>query len=386
MQSRIPGKKFKVGVLGGGQLGRMLVQSAINWDVHLKMLDPDPQAPCHAIATEFVCGSLTDKETVLAFGKDLDVLTIEIENVNTEAMEELQKQGVKVFPQPEIIRLIQDKRTQKSFYLEHGIPTSPFHLIESKEELQQFENFLPFVQKMGKEGYDGKGVQVMESTADFEKGFEVPSLIEEKVDIDVEISVIVARNENGEIAFFPAVELVYHPEHNLVDYLSAPARISEEQETRARELAKNVIEKMDIVGILAVEMFIAKSGEILVNEVAPRPHNSGHQTIEANITSQYEQHLRSILNLPLGDTTLRCPAAMVNILGAAGQTGETYYAGLHKALAEKGVYPHVYGKVQTKPFRKMGHVTIIADSRDELLPKIEMVKKTVQTVAKEHLQ
>ena len=371
----------KVGVLGGGQLGRMLVQSGINFNFRFKILDPDPEAPCSRIAHEFVCGPLSDYDTVMEFGKDVDVLTIEIEKVNTDALEDLSKQGVKVFPQAHLIRMIQDKRTQKQFYQQHNIPTSDFILIENKAALADHIDFLPAVQKLGKDGYDGKGVQVLRTAGDLEKGFDAPSLLEKLVDIQKELSVIVARNEKGEVDTFPLVECVYHPEHNLVDYLLSPAEVPTKIEYKAKEIAVDLVEKMDFVGLLAVEMFWDKNDNVLVNEVAPRPHNSGHHSIEGNYTSQYEQLLRAILNLPMGNTNIRESAAMLNILGEAGYTGKAKYEGMTEVLSLEDVYIHLYGKTMTKPFRKMGHVTIIGKNKKDLIQKMDVVKEKLKVIA-----
>lgn len=370
----------KIGVLGGGQLGRMLIQSGVNFNFRFKVLDPNPEAPCSRIAHEFECGPLSDYDTVMNFGKDVDVLTIEIEKVNTEALEDLAKQGIKVFPQAHLVRMIQDKRTQKQFYQKNNIPTSEFILIKDKADLANHLDFLPAVQKLGKDGYDGKGVQMLRTPADLEKGFDAPSLLEKLVDIEKELSVIVARNEKGEVDTFPLVELVYHPEHNLVDYLLSPAEVPTKIEYKAKEIAVDLVEKMDFVGLLAVELFWDKNDNVLVNEVAPRPHNSGHQSIEGNYTSQYEQLLRAILNLPMGNTAIRESAAMLNVLGEDGHQGKAKYAGMADVLALQDVYIHLYGKVITKPFRKMGHVTILGKNKKELIQKMDVVKEKLKVV------
>jgi len=369
---------FKLGVLGGGQLGRMLIQAATDLNIDIYCLDPDPAAPCKGIAKGFEVGSLTDFDTVYQWGKDKNLITIEIENVNVEALVKLQAEGVKVFPQPDAIKIIQDKRTQKQFYKEKNIPTADFILTDNIEEIKQNSSFLPAFQKLGRSGYDGRGVQRLETASDLHKALEGLSLLEKKVDYEKELSVIVARNEKGDITAFPVVELVFHPEHNLVEYLFAPANITEAQTDNAISIAKQVIANLKMVGILAVELFLNKKGEILVNEVAPRPHNSGHQTIEANITSQYEQHLRAILNLPLGSTQQIIPASMINLLGEEGHSGPAYYEGLEEALAIEGVFIHLYGKKLTKPFRKMGHVTITDTNIDSLKEKTEKVKNLIK--------
>lgn len=367
-----------LGVLGGGQLGRMLIQSAINYNQDIHILDPDPNAPCKDLCQKFSVGSLKDFDTVYAFGKDCDVITVEIESVNAEALIKLQKEGKKVYPQPEILKLIQDKREQKQFYQQHGIPTAEFILTTDKSEVIHNKSFLPAVNKLGKEGYDGRGVQVIKTEEDLEKAFDAPGLLEKLIDFDKEIAVTVARNEAGDLTVYPAVECAFHPTANLVEFLFAPADISNEIEEKAKEIAKDVILKLGMVGILAVEMFVTKDGEVLVNEIAPRPHNSGHHTIEANFTSQFEQHLRSVMNWPLGNPDLRCPAAMINLLGEEGFTGPAVVEGQEIALAEKGVYIHLYGKKLTKPFRKMGHVTVLDENVDNLKKRAQRIKELIK--------
>lgn len=371
---------FKLGILGGGQLGRMLIQSGIDFNFNFLVLDPDENAPCKNLA-EFHHGKLTDFDTVMKFGERCDIITIEIENVNTDALKELVKKGKKVFPQPEVIELIQDKRVQKAFYESGNIPTAKFILTENKADTLRHSSFLPAVNKLGKEGYDGRGVQVLRTAEDLEKAFDKPGLLEELVPFEKEISVIVARNERGETETYPAVEMVFHPEHNLVEYLFAPAQISEEVAVKADSIARFIIHKLNMVGLLAVEMFVTKAGNVLVNEIAPRPHNSGHQTIEANVTSQYEQHLRAITGLPLGNTALMAPSAMVNLLGEAGFSGPAKYQGFEKVIGIPGVHVHLYGKAQTKPFRKMGHVTIVDNNIVSLKEKTNFVKQTLKVIA-----
>lgn len=373
-------QNFKIGILGGGQLGRMLLQSGIDFNLSFSVLDPDENAPCKGLA-DFHVGRLTDYNTVMKFGSTCDVITIEIENVNTQALKDLEKEGKKVFPQPGVIELIQDKRTQKSFYKERRIPTAQFHLTENKQEVQQHTDFLPAVNKLGKEGYDGRGVQIIKSEEDLAKAFDAPGLLEKLVDYQKEISVIVARNEHGEINTYPAVEMVFHPEQNLVEYLFAPAQLPGHVLQEADSIARKVIKQLNMVGLLAVEMFVTNENEILVNEVAPRPHNSGHQTIEANATSQYEQHLRAISGLPLGDTSIRTPSAMVNLLGEPGFSGPAKYQGFEEVIKIAGVHVHLYGKKLTKPFRKMGHVTIIDQDVESLKQKATFVKQTLKVIA-----
>ncbi|WKK78848.2 5-(carboxyamino)imidazole ribonucleotide synthase [Marivirga arenosa] len=372
---------LKVGVLGGGQLGRMLLQSAININIDLKMMDADPNAPCSNLTSDFTVGDLEDYDAVYNFGKDCDILTIEIEKVNIEAMKKLQSEGVKVYPQPEIVEMIQDKRVQKQFYVDHNIPTAPFTLTENLQDLEKLTDKLPAVHKIGKGGYDGRGVQVIKSKDDIKSGFDAPALLEEFVPFKKELAVIVSRNEAGEVNTFPVVEMVFHPEHNLVEYLLSPAIIEKEEEAKAKKVAIDIIEKLEMVGILAVEMFLTKDNEILVNEIAPRPHNSGHQSIEGNFVSQYDQHLRAILNLPLGDTSTKISSAMVNVLGEDGYTGNAQYEGMDEVMKIPGAAVHLYGKKLTKPFRKMGHVTITDPSLTSLKRKIDIVKSTLKVKA-----
>lgn len=368
---------LRLGILGGGQLGRMLIQAASNYNVHCIVLDLDTNAPCKHSSKEFIKGDLLDFDTVYNFGKNVDLLTIEIEHVNVDALEKLQKEGLTIFPQPEIIRMVQDKGLQKEFYKKNNIPTADFNLIENKNEIKTF----PIVQKLRKSGYDGKGVLKLSSELDLVKAFNEPCVLEEAVDIEKEISVIVSRNFSGEIKLFPSIELVFKEEANLVDYLFSPADISEAIKTKANEIALNLAKALNIVGILAVEMFISKSGEILVNEIAPRPHNSGHHTIEANFTSQFEQHLRAVLNLPLGETGIIMPAAMVNLLGEKGYEGEAKFTGIEEILKIPGVYVHLYGKKYTRSNRKMGHVTILDEDMNSAFQKVKLVKEKVKVIS-----
>lgn len=363
-----------VGILGGGQLGRMLIQSAIDFNIDLSVLDPDADAPCKNLCRQFTQASLQDEKAILEWAKDLDLITIEIEHVNIEALKKLQQAGKKVFPQPQVLEIIQDKRKQKAFYQAKGLPTAPFVLLNNKEEIASHVHLLPGFQKLGKDGYDGRGVQRITSVADIPKGFDAPSLLEQAIPFEKELAVIVARNEQGEVSAFPVVEMVFNPVHNLVEYLFAPADVTASVAEEASALAKRVITAFDMVGVLAVELFLTKEGKVLINEVAPRPHNSGHQTIEANSTSQYEQHLRAILNLPLGSTQTILPSAMVNLLGEDGFSGEAVYEGLEETLKLEGVHVHLYGKKVTKPFRKMGHVTILDADIEQLKRKAQWVK------------
>lgn len=374
----------KIGILGGGQLGLMLIQAGIDWNLVIHCLDPDPQAPCKDLCTQFTVGALTDYDTVYQFGQAVDVLTIEIEKVNVEALEALEREGKRVYPQPSVIRQIQDKRTQKQFYRDHKLPTADFVLTDNRAHVAQFvannPDLLPAFHKLSRDGYDGRGVQRIATVADVVKAFDAPGVLEKAVDFEKELAVIVARNESGEVLTFPTVEMVFHPELNLVEYLFAPAAISAEVEEQAQTIARQVAEAYGIVGLLAVELFLDKQGNVLINEVAPRPHNSGHHTIRANRTSQFEQHWRAILNLPLGDTTAHGPAAMVNLLGEPGHTGPATYEGLDTLLAMPGVSPFFYGKAQTRPGRKMGHITVLDSSLEALREKAVTVKNSIRVI------
>ena len=348
----------KLGILGGGQLGRMLIQEAVNFNIHISVLDPSSNAPCAALANSFVVGNFNDYQTVLDFGKKVDVLTIEIEHVNIEALEELERLGKKVFPTPQALRTIQDKGLQKQFYKENDIPTAPFHLIENAADALLFKEKGPFMQKLRKGGYDGKGVTPLRTEAEFSAAFDAPSVLEEFVPFVKELAVIVARNERGEIATFPLVEMEFNPEANLVEFIFSPAHVSIDIESNAKKIATDIANKLEHVGLLAIELFLTADGNLLVNEIAPRPHNSGHHTIEACFVSQYGMHLRAILNMPLGSTGLRTPAVMINLLGEKGFEGKARYENIEDVLHTEGAYIHLYGKEDTKPFRKMGHITV----------------------------
>ena len=350
---------IRLGILGGGQLGRMLLQKAVDFDLHLSVLDPDVNAPCSKICHRFVQGDFKDYQTVLEFGKACDIITIEIEHVNTQALFELEKKGVKVFPSPSIIALVQDKGLQKEFYQKNNIPTAGFKLIDQKSEIENSSIGFPVIQKLRKGGYDGRGVQALKSAADLNLAFDEPSILEEMVSFTKEIAVIVSRNETGDIRTFPVVEMEFNPTANLVEFLSCPAQISDLAKEKAAQIAKDLAQRLNLVGVLAVEYFLCENDIVLVNEIAPRPHNSGHQTIEGNVTSQYEQHLRSILNLPPGDTSILAPSVMINLLGEKGYSGPVKYSGIENAFKTPGVHVHLYGKKETRPFRKMGHVTIV---------------------------
>ncbi len=373
--------KLKIGLLGGGQLGRMLLQKAADFSLNIKVLDPDPTAPCRYLTEEFINGSFQDHDTVYSFGKSCDLITIEIEHVNVLALEKLEKEGVLIYPQPSVIRLVQDKGDQKMFFKSHNIPTAAFQLIENKQELLNAKIDLPLIQKIRKGGYDGRGVFRISSPADFANAFDAPSVLEDIILFKKEIAVIVARNSKGECTCFPAVDMEFNSEANLVEFLSSPADLTYEIKIKAQKIAIDLAHALKIVGVLAVEMFLTENNEILVNEIAPRPHNSGHHTIEANSTSQYEQHWRTILDLPLGKTDSILPAVMVNLLGEKNYDGPAIYLNIEKVLSMEGVYIHLYGKKFTRPFRKMGHVTVTAKSMEEARNKAIEVKKNLRVIS-----
>ena len=373
--------ELKLGILGGGQLGRMMIQEAINYNLTTLVLDPDADAPCRHIANYFENGSITDYDTVYNFGKKADIITIEIEKVNVDALEQLEKEGKLVYPQSRVIRLIQDKGVQKQFFKENDIPTAPFMLVNSKEDLSSGKFPFPYILKLRKDGYDGKGVMKINTPSDVKNAFEAPTLIEELVNFEKEIAVIVARNANGDVKTFPMVEMEFNPEANLVEFLISPSTYPDSIQERAEKIARDIAVALNITGILAVEMFITKHGDILVNELAPRPHNSGHQTIEGNYVSQFGQHLRAIFNLPLGDTRSISNTIMVNVLGEKGHDGVAKYDGLEKIMSIEGVYVHLYGKKYTKPFRKMGHLTIVDQNREKAIEKARFVQQTLKVIS-----
>ena len=371
-----------LGILGGGQLGKMLLQAAHPWDIQTRVLDPDPEAPCKHLCHYFETGSLLDYDTVYNFGKQCDVLTIEIEHVNAEALRQLKAEGVKVHPDPEALATIQDKGKQKIFFKHLGIPTSDFGLFQEKEHLYDaLKNKLihyPFVQKTRKAGYDGKGVSIIFSENDLPRLLDGPCIIEDYVPLQGELAVIVARNEQGETVAYDPVSMDFHAEANLLDLLLYPAPVSNELAAQSEQYARTIIESLNICGVLAVEFLIDDKGGIWVNEVAPRPHNSGHQTIESSVTSQYQQHLRGILNMPLGSTQITMPSAMVNLLGEEGHQGNVVYEGLNTCLAHSGIHIHLYGKKITKPFRKMGHVTVTNTNLEQAKQTAQWVKQTIR--------
>ena len=376
---------FTLGILGGGQLGKMLLTETRKFDITTKVLDPSPDAPCRIACNTFVQGNLTDFNTVYNFGKDVEVLTIEIENVNVEALEKLQTEGVKVYPSPQTIKNIQNKASQKQFYATHGIPTAPFQVFQNTESLKKAINeqqlTLPFVWKSARFGYDGNGVKIVRQLTDLNLLPNDQCIAESLVPFKKELAVIVARNAKGQVCTYPVVEMEFHPEANQVEYVLCPARIEEAVAQKARTIAIQVAQAFEVVGLLAVELFQTENDEILVNEVAPRPHNSGHYSIEAAYTNQFEQHLRAILNLPLGSTESKVAGVMVNLVGAEGYQGKVVYENIEQIMAMEGVTPHIYGKKETRPFRKMGHVTIVNPNINKARQIAEQVKNTIRVIA-----
>lgn len=376
---------FTLGILGGGQLGKMLLTETRKFDITTKVLDPSPDAPCRIACNTFVQGNLTDFNTVYNFGKDVEVLTIEIENVNVEALEKLQTEGVKVYPSPQTIKNIQNKATQKQFYATHGIPTAPFQVFQNTESLKKAINelqlTLPFVWKSARFGYDGNGVKIVRQLTDLNLLPNDQCIAESLVPFKKELAVIVARNAKGQVRTYPVVEMEFHPEANQVEYVLCPARIEEAVAQKARTIAIQVAQAFEVVGLLAVELFQTENDEILVNEVAPRPHNSGHYSIEAAYTNQFEQHLRAILNLSLGSTESKVAGVMVNLVGAEGYQGKVVYENIEQIMAMEGVTPHIYGKKETRPFRKMGHVTIVNPNINKARQIAEQVKNTIRVIA-----
>ena len=377
---------FTLGILGGGQLGKMMLYETRKFDIKTHVLDPSAEAPSRIACDYFEKGDLMDFDTVYNFGKKVDVLTFEIEGVNVEALEKLEREGKKVYPSAKTLRNIQDKGIQKQFYKTNGIPTAPFLVFKDKfeatEAIVRKDITLPFVWKSCTGGYDGKGVSVIRTAEDMIPLAEGACIAEKLIPFKNELAVIVARNVSGEVKTYPVVEMEFHPEANQVEYVICPARISEEVATKARAVAVKVSEAFQHVGLLAVELFQTEDDEIIVNEVAPRPHNSGHYSIEASYCNQFEQHIRAILNLPLGNTDSKVGGIMVNLVGAEGHTGNVQYKNIEEILKMDGVTPHIYGKKQTRPFRKMGHVTIVNEDIDKARKIAEAVKKRIKVISK----
>ena len=379
------GKKT-IGILGGGQLGKMLLTTTRQWDITTKVLDPSAEAPSRIACNTFVQGDLMDYDTVVAFGADVDVLTLEIENVNADALSHLESKGISVYPQAKVLKTIQNKCLQNQFYYDHSIPTAPFQRFDSKAALKEAvlkgKASFPFVWKTESMGYDGYGVQIVRSNQDLEKVQDTPCLAEELVKIDKELSVIVCRSPKGEVASYPCVEMEFHPTANQVEYVLSPARINKTIAQKAEQVARSVSNAFQHIGLLAVELFLTVEGEIWVNEVAPRPHNSGHYSIEASYTSQFEQHIRALLDLPLGATENKVAGVMVNIVGKEGHQGPVVYKNIEHILASEGVNPHIYGKKETRPFRKMGHSTVVNKDINTARQIAEQVKETLEVISK----
>ena len=376
---------FKLGILGGGQLGKMLLTETRKFDIQTLVLEPSEEAPARYSCNGFYKGSLMDFDTVYQFGKMVDLLTIEIENVNLDALDQLEAEGLPIYPSPKTLRLIQNKGKQKDYYVSNDIPTSPHQrfvdLNDLRNALAKDELEFPFVWKCAQFGYDGNGVKICRSALDLVKLPDVECIAEEMVPFKNELAVIVARSVSGEVKTYPVVEMEFHPEANQVEYVICPARIDEKVAQKATEVALKVSEAFNHVGLLAVEMFQTADDEILVNEVAPRPHNSGHYSIEASYTSQFENHLRAILNLPLGNTDSKVAGIMVNLVGEEGYSGQVVYENIEKIMAIDGVTPHIYGKRETRPFRKMGHVTIVNENMSEARKIAEEVKNSIRVIS-----
>jgi 5-(carboxyamino)imidazole ribonucleotide synthase len=369
---------MKVGILGGGQLGRMLLQAAANYTVETYVLENDENCPAAHLCHHFIKGDIKNFDAVYNFGKKVDALTIEIENVNIEALKKLESEGKKIFPSPSALQIIKNKVAQKKFYSAHQIPTSEFFITENSRELFQHKTFLPAVHKLGEGGYDGRGVQIISSEKEIEKGFNAPSVLEKLINIKKEISVIVAMKETGEIAIFPPAEMIFNAELNLLDYQISPAQITDELKQQCEKVARQVVIALQSAGIFAVELFIDENNNILVNETAPRVHNSGHHTIEANYSSQYDMLWRIILQYPLGNAAAIMPAVIVNLIGAENYNGKVVYEGLNEVLKMPDTFVHLYGKEITKPGRKMGHVTIMSNDYNELKQKAHAVKQLIK--------
>lgn len=372
---------MKVGILGGGQLGRMLLQAAANYVVETFVLEDDANCPAAHLCNHFIKGNIKDFEAVYNFGKQLDAVTIEIESVNVDALEKLENEGVKIYPRPSAIKIIKNKIVQKDFYKSNAIPTPAYIITQNLNELEANKNFLPAVHKIGEGGYDGKGVKLINNEADINKGFDAPAILEKVISIKKEIALIVAINEKKETAIFPAAEMIFDPFLHLLDYQISPADLPENILRKAKDIATKLVTALNSAGLFAIEMFVAENDEVLVNETAPRVHNSGHHTIEANYCSQYDMLWRIILNYPLGNTDAILPSSIVNIIGEENYNGAAKYQGLDKVLKIKNAFVHLYGKKQTKPGRKMGHVTIISKDRNELVEKANMIKQTFKVIA-----
>lgn len=373
---------LKVGILGGGQLGRMLLQAGANYHVDMHILENDPDCPSAQLCKNFTQGDIRDFDTVYAFGKNLDAITIEIENVNIDALERLEQEGVKVFPKPAVLRIIKNKVRQKEYYAQHGIPTSDFAIIQSHKEIAQHQHLLPAVQKLAEGGYDGRGVQIIEDLSQVNEGFDAHSVLEKKVKIKKEIAVIIAISQDGKTAFYPPVEMVFNKDLNMLDHQLCPADISQKVLWKVEAIALSVVRNFQSPGLFAVELFVDQNEEVYVNETAPRVHNSGHHTIEAHYSSQFDMLWRIILNHPLGNTKYILPSVMVNIIGSEGHSGPVSYDGINELLSIDNAFLHLYGKRQTKPGRKMGHITIMSSEKQDLIHKANKVKQHLRVVSR----
>ncbi|MEO5984591.1 MAG: 5-(carboxyamino)imidazole ribonucleotide synthase [Ferruginibacter sp.] len=366
---------IKAGILGGGQLGRMLLQAAINYPVETYLMENDVNCPAAHLCHHFIKGDITNYDDVYNFGKQIDVLTIEIENVNTDAIRALEEEGIIIYPNSTALKTIKNKILQKQFYSEHEIPTSPFNITQNRADLSTHTPFVPSVHKLAMGGYDGKGVIVFKNEADFIHGFNAPAILEKAVDIKSELAVMIGVNKKGEMAIYPPVDMVFDPVLNLLIHQVSPADIAENVFWKAEAIALKVVKHLKSPGLFIVELFADREGNVLVNETAPRVHNSGHHTIESNYSSQFDMMWRIMLDYPLGNTEQIMPSALVNIIGAAGYEGEPHYEGLNEVLEMDNVFVHIYGKKLTKPGRKMGHVTILSNEKQELLHKASQIRQ-----------
>lgn len=371
----------KAGILGGGQLGRMLLQAAVNYPVETFVMENDHGCPAAHLCHHFTKGDITNFDDVYNFGKGLDAITIEIESVNVSALEKLEAEGVKIYPKPAALKIIKNKILQKQFYRDNEIPTAEFIITNDLTELYQRSDFLPAVHKTGLGGYDGRGVQVLKTKGDIDKGFNVPSVLEKTVTIKKEIAVIVAVSDKGETTLYPAIDMVFDQRLNLLEFQVSPAELPDKLLWKIEAIALKVVKDLQSPGIFAVELFVDNADRVLVNETAPRVHNSGHHTIEANYSSQFDMLWRIILGYPLGSTEHILPAAIVNLLGAEGCTGEPCYEGLNEILQIENVFVHIYGKRETKPGRKMGHITILSKEKQELIHQANRIKQTVKVTS-----
>lgn len=372
---------LKVGILGGGQLGRMLLQAAANYQVETHVMENDDECPAGHLCRFFIKGDIRDFNDVYNFGKNLDAITIEIENVNIEALEKLENEGVKIYPKPSVLRLIKNKVLQKQYYLQHQIPTAEFAVLQSLKEIDQWEQLLPAVQKLAEGGYDGRGVQIIDDLSSSHLGFDEHSVLEKKIKIKKEIAAIIAIDQNGKTALYPPVEMVFNKDLNLLDYQLCPADIPQNVLWKLEAVALAVVRNFKSPGLFAVELFVDQNDDVFVNETAPRVHNSGHHTIEAHYSSQFDMLWRIILGHPLGNTKLILPSVMVNIIGSNGHAGQPRYEGLNEVLNIDNAFVHIYGKHHTKPGRKMGHVTILSNEKQDLIHNANKIKQMLSVIA-----